>query len=129
MLHEVPAFGMVVGHLGSSGPGLQNQPGGSIGMHAGPKGAHVEQTHCVPSLNAHASPTSASVHTAPGPGFSPGHDDPEGRRRAVLDRVAASIPAQRVGTAEEVARSVLYLMQSEFTTGTVLDIDGGHLAG
>ncbi len=65
------------------------------------------------------------------PGFidTPGHDDPEGRRRSVLASVAAAIPAKRVGTAEEVAQTVLYLMQSEFTTGTVIDIDGGHLAG
>jgi NAD(P)-dependent dehydrogenase (short-subunit alcohol dehydrogenase family) len=65
------------------------------------------------------------------PGFidTPGHDDAAGRRRAVLAQVAQSIPARRVGRAEEVAQSVLYLMQSEFTTGTVIDIDGGHLAG
>ena len=65
------------------------------------------------------------------PGFidTPGHDDAAGRRRRVLARVAESIPARRVGTAGEVAQTVLYLMQSEFTTGTVIDIDGGHLAG
>ncbi len=65
------------------------------------------------------------------PGFidTPGHDDPAGKRRQVLAKVAAAIPARRVGTPEEVAQTVLYLMQSEFTTGTVIDIDGGHLAG
>src|SRR5688572_231674 len=65
------------------------------------------------------------------PGFidTPGHDDPAGRRRQVLAQVAAAIPARRVGTPAEVAQTALYLMQSEFTTGTVVDIDGGHLAG
>jgi NAD(P)-dependent dehydrogenase (short-subunit alcohol dehydrogenase family) len=65
------------------------------------------------------------------PGFvdTPGHDDPEGRRRATLERVARSIPAGRVGRAFEVAQTVLYLMQNEFTTGSVIDVDGGHLAG
>ena len=65
------------------------------------------------------------------PGFidTPGHDDAAGRRRKTLEAVAAAIPAQRVGTAAEVAQTVLYLLQSEFTTGTVIDIDGGHLAG
>ncbi len=65
------------------------------------------------------------------PGFidTAGHDDPAGTRQTVLARVARSIPARRVGAAEEVAQTVLYLMQSEFTTGTVIDIDGGHLAG
>jgi hypothetical protein len=66
---------MEVGHFGSLGPGLQNQPGGSIGMHAGPNGGHDPQTHWVPSLNAQASPISASVHVALGAGFSPGHED------------------------------------------------------
>ena len=65
------------------------------------------------------------------PGFvdTPGHNDPAGRRQQVLAAVAASIPARRVGTPAEVAQTALYLMQSEFTTGTVVDIDGGHLAG
>ena len=64
------------------------------------------------------------------PGFidTPGHDDRAGRRRAVLAEVAQSIPAKRVGRAQEVAQSVIYLLQSDFTTGTVIDIDGGHLA-
>jgi len=65
------------------------------------------------------------------PGYvdTPGHDDAAGKRRAVLEQVARSIPARRVGRPEEIAQTVLYLMQSEFTTGTVVDIDGGHLAG
>jgi NAD(P)-dependent dehydrogenase (short-subunit alcohol dehydrogenase family) len=65
------------------------------------------------------------------PGYvdTPGHDDAAGRRRAALDAVARAIPAGRVGRPEEIARTYLYLMQSEFTTGTVVDIDGGHLAG
>lgn len=65
------------------------------------------------------------------PGYvdTPGHDDAQGRRRAVLEKVAASIPAGRVGRPEEIAQTVLYLMTNEFSTGTVVDIDGGHLAG
>ena len=64
------------------------------------------------------------------PGYvdTPGHDDAAGKRRVVLEQVAKSIPAGRVARPEEVAQTALYLMQSEFTTGTVVDIDGGHLA-
>ena len=65
------------------------------------------------------------------PGYvdTPGHDDAQGCRRAVLAKVAGSIPAGRVGRPEEIAQTVLYLMTNEFSTGTVVDIDGGHLAG
>lgn len=38
-----------------------------------------------------------------------------------------SLPVGRVGRAEEVAQAVVYLMINGFTTGHVLDIDGGHM--
>lgn len=34
---------------------------------------------------------------------------------------------QRAGKAEEVARGILFLLENEFVTGTVLDVDGGAL--
>lgn len=62
------------------------------------------------------------------PGYidTPGHGGPE--RAATLARVAAAIPAGRPGRPEEVAQAILYLLTNPFSTGTVLDIDGGHLA-
>ncbi len=36
---------------------------------------------------------------------------------------------QRAGKAEEVAKGILFLLENEFMTGTVLDVDGGALLG
>jgi NAD(P)-dependent dehydrogenase (short-subunit alcohol dehydrogenase family) len=43
----------------------------------------------------------------------------------VIKAQAAALPIQRIGTAEETARSIVFLMTSEFITGEVLHIDGG----
>ena len=45
-----------------------------------------------------------------------------------IDRVKASIPMQRGGTAEEVAAGILWLMSDEasYVTGTFLDVTGGR---
>jgi NAD(P)-dependent dehydrogenase (short-subunit alcohol dehydrogenase family) len=51
---------------------------------------------------------------------------PDDQRTAMFDRLAAALPAGRVGTAEDVAEGILFLMQSGFTTGTVLHVEGGH---
>ena len=42
--------------------------------------------------------------------------------------MAPQVPMQRPGSAEEVARSILWLMspESSYTTGTVLDVSGGR---
>ncbi|HJP32091.1 MAG TPA: SDR family oxidoreductase [Candidatus Latescibacteria bacterium] len=46
-------------------------------------------------------------------------------------RYAALVPAQRLGTGEDVANAVLYLASDEasFVTGTSLTVDGGLLCG
>ncbi|MFD0693328.1 SDR family oxidoreductase [Paenibacillus sp. GCM10027628] len=41
--------------------------------------------------------------------------------------VANKLPLKRVGKAEDVAQSVLYLIQNSFVTGTVLHVEGGHI--
>ena len=44
---------------------------------------------------------------------------------------AANRPLGRIGTAKDVAKSVLYLASeaADFVTGTTLVVDGGGLAG
>lgn len=37
------------------------------------------------------------------------------------------LPMKRIGRAEDVAQSVLYLLQNSFVTGTVLHVEGGHI--
>lgn len=54
--------------------------------------------------------------------------DTSARRKEVLAEVASLLPVKRVGRPEEIARAVLFLMQSEYSTGSVVDVDGGHLA-
>lgn len=63
----------------------------------------------------------------------PGHIDTplwrsrlsEDQARAHFDRIAASHPVGRAGTAEDIAHAVLFLIENGFMTGTLLDIDGG----
>ena len=48
-------------------------------------------------------------------------------RREFLDAAVELTPLNRAATAEDVAEAIVYLLQSTFTTGEVLVIDGGIL--
>jgi len=48
-------------------------------------------------------------------------------RNQFYEALAGKLPVKRVGKAEDVAQSVLYLLQNQFVTGTVLHVEGGHL--
>jgi NAD(P)-dependent dehydrogenase (short-subunit alcohol dehydrogenase family) len=50
---------------------------------------------------------------------------PADQRSALFKTVAASIPAHRIGTPEDLAEAVLYLMGNGYTTGHTLFADGG----
>ena len=47
-------------------------------------------------------------------------------REAMFERLSGSLPAGRVGTADDVAGGIWMLLTNEFVTGTVLPVDGGH---
>lgn len=49
----------------------------------------------------------------------------EDQYESVVKTQAATLPAQRIGTAEEAARSILFLATTHFITGEVLHLDGG----
>jgi NAD(P)-dependent dehydrogenase (short-subunit alcohol dehydrogenase family) len=52
--------------------------------------------------------------------------DGMGERKAeFLDGVAASVPARRFGTADDIAEAALFALTNRFTTGAVLHVDGG----
>jgi pteridine reductase len=51
---------------------------------------------------------------------------PTGEGEEYLRRLIPRIPLGRSGTAEDVMRGVLYLLESPFVTGEVLRIDGGE---
>jgi len=48
-------------------------------------------------------------------------------RKEFLQRAVHTHAIPRPGQAEEVASAILFLIQNEFTTGTVVDVDGGAL--
>jgi len=50
-------------------------------------------------------------------------DDESAKRR--LEGMASMHALGRIGTAEEIAEAVEYLICSEWTTGAILDVDGG----
>jgi len=51
----------------------------------------------------------------------------EAERAEHYERFVAMAPLRRVAQPEEIAHSAIYLMTNRFTTGTVLDVDGGRL--
>lgn len=52
---------------------------------------------------------------------------PKEAREKMYRDTGASLPAGRVGSTDEIAEAVLYLMTNRYTTGVVLDVDGGHM--
>jgi NAD(P)-dependent dehydrogenase (short-subunit alcohol dehydrogenase family) len=52
---------------------------------------------------------------------------PADKKKAMLDHAAATLPAKRVGQAEDVAKAIVMLMTNPFTTGSTLFVDGGGM--
>lgn len=48
------------------------------------------------------------------------------RKEAVLASMAERLPVGRVGKTTDLAPAYIFLMQSEYTTGSVVHVDGGH---
>ena len=51
----------------------------------------------------------------------------EETRENMYTATGDSLPVGRVGTVGEAALAALYLMQNTYSTGVVLDVDGGHM--
>ena len=49
------------------------------------------------------------------------------QRQAIIDGFAKRVPLKRIGSAAEVAEAAIYLMKSTYTTGSILQVDGGAL--
>jgi hypothetical protein len=53
---------------------------------------------------------------------------PAGQDETYLEALAAGVPLRRHGTTADVADAVVFLLQSTFITGQVIQVDGGaHL--
>lgn len=71
-------------------------------------------------------PTRVNV-ISPGWVDTPMWDDIVGNaKHEIWAQMASRLPAGRIGTVADIAKAYVFLLESEFTTGAVLDIDGGH---
>jgi NAD(P)-dependent dehydrogenase (short-subunit alcohol dehydrogenase family) len=52
---------------------------------------------------------------------------PDSEREAMYQAFADTLPVGRVGEAEDVAQSIVYLMANGFTTGSAIEVNGGAL--
>jgi 3-oxoacyl-[acyl-carrier protein] reductase len=43
----------------------------------------------------------------------------------ILDRIVSTIPLRRLAAPEEIGRTALFIMQNDYCTGRILEIDGG----
>lgn len=50
---------------------------------------------------------------------------PDADRNAIFKRIGDGLLVGRIGTAEDIANAVLFLVTTSFVTGTVLEVDGG----
>lgn len=48
-------------------------------------------------------------------------------REKMYEATGESLPVGRVGDVDETAQAALFLMSNAYTTGVVLDVDGGHM--
>ncbi len=79
----------------------------------------------VPTLALELAPTRVNA-IAPGTLDTPYYEGmSEDQKRAIFDRMAGLLPAGRVGTAEDIAKAVMFLVTGSYVTGTVLEVDGG----
>lgn len=63
---------------------------------------------------------------SPGLVDTPAYDGlPAPAKAGMFDAAAASLPVGRTGTSEDVAQAIVYMIGNGFTTGAVLDVDGG----
>jgi pteridine reductase len=51
---------------------------------------------------------------------------PPGQDQVYLDQLAHGIPARRAGSPDEVAKALLYLLDSDFVTGELIFVTGGE---
>lgn len=83
-------------------------------------------TYFARALALELAPTRVNV-VSPGWVDTPMWDELVGEAKfGFYSSMAARLPAGKIATPADVARAYLYLMQSEFTTGETLRIDGGH---
>jgi pteridine reductase len=51
---------------------------------------------------------------------------PPGKDQSYLDQLAQKVPVRRVGSPDEIARTLIYLLTSDFVTGETIFVTGGE---
>lgn len=63
---------------------------------------------------------------SPGLVDTPAYDSmPKEARQALFDNAASALPVGRTGLPEDIADAVLFVLSNGFTTGALIDVDGG----
>ncbi len=63
---------------------------------------------------------------SPGIIDTPLHDRiPLEQRKPIFEKIASSLPARRIGSAEDVAEAILFCAGNAFVTGATINVDGG----
>jgi len=60
------------------------------------------------------------------PGFIERFSDDK-QRLATVNKLGANLPLRRLGSQNETATAYLFLLQNRYSTGSIIDIDGGEL--
>jgi 3-oxoacyl-[acyl-carrier protein] reductase len=47
-----------------------------------------------------------------------------GMRPATLETICSGIPASRMGTPEEIAHAAIFLLENEYMSGRIVEVDG-----
>ena len=43
----------------------------------------------------------------------------------ILNKLVSQIPAQRMGTGQEIANTVSFILQNDYMNGRIVELDGG----
>ena len=79
----------------------------------------------VPSLARELAPIRVNA-LSPGVVATPVYDGmPQSARDAMYRQAADRLAVRRIGAAEDLGAAALFLMTNGYTTGTILDVDGG----
>ena len=79
----------------------------------------------VPTLARELAPVRVNA-LSPGLVATPVYDGmPEQARDSMYRQAAERLPVRRIGSAEDLGEAALFLMTNGYTTGIVLDVDGG----
>jgi len=127
------------GSLYAAKYGAERMNGGSITFMSGtsawkPTGGSAVGAASCGAIEAFA--RSLAIELAPirvntiAPGFidTPLIDELAGAMKsAFIEREAARLPGKRIGTPEDIADAVLFLMKNGFVTGITLTVDGGRM--